>query len=239
MSIYIARGDDTLGPYQPAEAAELLKSGYLFPHDLAARNGDPAWVALSNFLTAEEIVPVVVDAPRPREILDARDAGAPAAAPSFPAAAPSWRPQWFLVAILPVLVLVAAGLLAVNLHRNNAHRHPLPPDVPGTFVRPQVSVPTASVAPRTPVIPEAPLASASPLPPAAPVAVSTATPPTEDQGGRWTGTVSLAGPRWYACQSWRRIGAGLFRRVPAGKSGKTKSGRASRTRPTGSAHRSR
>ncbi len=51
--IYIARGDDTLGPYNSAEAAALVLGGYLHPADHAARNGDAAWVPLAAVLAPD------------------------------------------------------------------------------------------------------------------------------------------------------------------------------------------
>ena len=64
--IYIARGDDTLGPYTPAEAAALIASGYLQPTDHAARNGDAAWVPLAGFLPPDS-VPGTEPPPAPPE----------------------------------------------------------------------------------------------------------------------------------------------------------------------------
>ena len=53
--IYIARGTDTLGPYNSLEAAALVVGGYLRLDDYAARNGDPAWVSLTNFLPLSSV----------------------------------------------------------------------------------------------------------------------------------------------------------------------------------------
>ncbi len=53
--IYIARGSDTLGPYNSLEAAALVTGGYLRLDDYAARNGDPAWVPLASFLPLSSV----------------------------------------------------------------------------------------------------------------------------------------------------------------------------------------
>ncbi len=53
--IYIARGNDTLGPYNSLEAAALVIGGYLRLDDYAARNGDASWCALADFLPLSAI----------------------------------------------------------------------------------------------------------------------------------------------------------------------------------------
>ena len=51
MNIYIARGEDTLGPYTPEDAVALMQIGLLAADDLAAREGDAAWVPLTALLS--------------------------------------------------------------------------------------------------------------------------------------------------------------------------------------------
>ena len=52
-SIFISRGDATLGPYSLGEAGQFVRSGYLKADDWAARDGDNAWTPLSTLLAAE------------------------------------------------------------------------------------------------------------------------------------------------------------------------------------------
>ena len=63
--IYIARGNDTLGPYNSLEAAALVVGGYLRADDYAARNGDPNWVSLAEFLPLSTVSRATAPAPSP------------------------------------------------------------------------------------------------------------------------------------------------------------------------------
>ena len=120
MNIYIARGDDTLGPYTPGEAAGLVKTGYLLPEDFAARNGDAAWVALSSLLPAET-------AP-----------GAPGALPVSPAGNRPRR-RWFLAVV--VLACLAGGVLQLRLRTKVPRSQPSPsPRRPVSSVHPPTGV---------------------------------------------------------------------------------------------------
>ena len=91
--IYIARGSETLGPYNALEAAALVVGGYLRRDDYAARNGDPNWVALADFL--------------PLSSQTRADESTPF--PVLPAPATGTRPP------RRRLVAACAGLLAVSL----------------------------------------------------------------------------------------------------------------------------
>ena len=107
--IYIARGDDTLGPYTPGEAAELIRTGKLLSNDLAARSGDAAWVPLANFLHGEA-APGTSDVPRAR---------------------PAGRGLWHGWIFVVVLVVTVAALLAVGGPRAARRREiPRPPPSP-------------------------------------------------------------------------------------------------------------
>ena len=105
MSIYIARGDATLGPYDPNEAARLIRFGLLFPDDFAARNGDPTWVPLVTLLPSEIVVPPMTVRPAQGETKIHK----------------SGRP----VALILLAVLILGGLLVATLRPFSVHpTHP-------------------------------------------------------------------------------------------------------------------
>lgn len=128
--IYIARGADTLGPYNPAEAAALVVGGYLQADDFAARNGDSAWVPLAEFLP-----PSFRQGP-------AQSAAAPAAPPPG-GRSPRWWPLALAILALaaaPFLVAWGVGWYEGRLAAAPAAARPVPTQVP-------TSTPAASPAP--------------------------------------------------------------------------------------------
>lgn len=143
MNIYIARGDDTLGPYTPGEAVELIKTGYLQSDDLAARNGDVAWVALSSLLLVQAASPNLPDA------LDVNLAGR--------------RPRRLRLLALMLAVVVAAflargvprSLLPTNPLRSQPSLQwsgpPVLPPVDIAGVKPAVNAPISSPVNKEPV----------------------------------------------------------------------------------------
>lgn len=133
--IYIARGDETLGPYNPAEAAALVVGGYLHADDHAARNGDSAWVPLAEFL------------PPPSKSLK----------PERPAAPPRWR----RLAVVFLLLAAVPFLVAGGVKWFEAHRAPRLPLAGSPSPTP---VPSATLAP-TPVAVVPPVAEAPTPPP--------------------------------------------------------------------------
>lgn len=198
MSIYIARGDDTLGPYHPEEAAELLRRGQLRADDLAARDGDAAWTPLSSLIALETPLPTKLQAgnvstePRARRaagvgilvgfaVLGA--AGGALMVRFWPLRAPSSHPVDRPPA---VLARPSAKPLPVS-----TQRPPTPAPVavvPQTTPPPPVSLPSAS--------PEAtrPVAAVQPPPLVeTPPPTAAATPPLRREC-HLAGTVSLGVP---------------------------------------------
>ena len=102
--IYIARGSDTLGPYNSLEAAALVIGGYLRPDDYAACNGDPTWVSLANFLPLSAVPPVTAPASSP--------AASTVGVPSH-----RWRSWGITLAILLAASLLVAGGMYWFRHR--------------------------------------------------------------------------------------------------------------------------
>ena len=178
VSIYIARGDDTLGPYRPDEAAELIKSGNLLPNDLAARDGDAAWVPLSSFLPGE-VTP-----------------GTPDTRIVNPANRSRWRGWLFAV----VLAGVVVAFLANGLPHVVRWREQVPPAPPS----PQRSVAPVRLPPATqnqeqtqPPSPQRSVAPVRPRPAAADVkpTVETPTPPPMSKKGvQLNGVIRLISP---------------------------------------------
>ncbi len=128
VSIYIAKGDDTLGPYTPGEAAELIKTGRLLPGDLAARNGDTAWVPLSILLPGET----------------------PTRAPEIPRASATGRHPWHRRSLAGILAVVVVAFLVGEVPRVVRSRvktlplrvaKPVPPLPPVAEVKPAVDTP--------------------------------------------------------------------------------------------------
>ncbi len=99
--IYIARGEDTLGPYNSVEASALVIGGYLHRDDYAARNGDPAWVPLADFL-----LPAFSPPAEP----------APAPVPSRPAVSATHPHRWRRLAAAFLILLAAPLLIAGGMH---------------------------------------------------------------------------------------------------------------------------
>ncbi len=134
VSIYIARGNDTLGPYTPDEAAGLVETGYLLRDDLAARNGDAAWVALSSLLP-----------------------GKAAPLPVAPQVGPAGRRPWHRrLAILLLAALVLVGVAGGMSHfwwGTKAPLSPQPAQRPRPSARPLPSVADARPVEGTPSVP--------------------------------------------------------------------------------------
>ena len=115
MSIYIALGDDALGPYTPAEIDQLLKCGCLFPDDYAARDGDTAWVPLSNLYPIEAALERVPDVPF----------------------TPATRWRWkrpLIVTILTALIVFAFGLPLLIRRTKDQDGRTVPP-IPQPMMR--------------------------------------------------------------------------------------------------------
>lgn len=137
--IYIARGDDTLGPYNSLEAAALVAGGHLHADDYAARNGDTAWVALADFLPLSAL----------------RRATGPVAAPAFAVASGGTHPhRWRRLAAAFVILLAAPLVFASGMHwlgPRHADERPaalrLPPPVRVASVPAPASTPMADLSP--------------------------------------------------------------------------------------------
>ncbi len=146
--IYIARGNDTLGPYNSLEAAALVIGGYLRPDDYAARNGDTAWVALSEFLPLSVLT-------RPPQ---------PAPAPEFAVPTVGTHPhRWRHLAAAFVILLTAPLLAAGGMHwfgqrRAGDRAADLPLTTTEPVLAPAVAAPVAAVLPTPQAPPPAPVA---------------------------------------------------------------------------------
>ena len=57
MQIYIARGDQKLGPFPEQEVRAKLQTGEFSPGDLAWAEGSPNWVSLSSLLGTDAPLP--------------------------------------------------------------------------------------------------------------------------------------------------------------------------------------
>ena len=136
MSIYIARGDNTLGPYTVAQAAELVRHGDLRTDDYAARDGDAEWVALESFL--------------------------PGPAAGVPATPPKPRRH----RVRTALVLLLLGAAAVSLLRLRRSPTPVAhPVLRSEMPAPLVIVPTTANSPGAAATPLTPAPPASTEPP--------------------------------------------------------------------------
>ncbi len=135
--IYIARGEDTLGPYNSVEAAALITGGYLHHDDYAARNGDSTWVPLADFLPPASFLPA---------------GPTPVLTPSRPAVAPTHPHRWRRLAAA-FLILLAAPLLVAGGARWFGHRQGeersavLPPAPKAESSRAPAPLPSAAVFP--------------------------------------------------------------------------------------------
>ena len=161
--IYIARGADTLGPYDSAEAAALVLGGYLRADDLAARNGDAAWVPLAGFLPPD--VPAQAGAPPP---------SAPASVVLTHETHPHrWRRLTAAFAVFLAVPLLVAGGARWRESRRPVVQPTAPPTPPAAATAlpsPAVAVPLPSLPPAAGERPAAPLPSTAPvLEPAGPL----------------------------------------------------------------------
>ena len=158
LKIYIAKGDDLLGPYDPAEAETLLKSGYLKPTDFAARDGDPAWVPLLQLVPVEaSLLPGATPAAPPTP---------PVAADPPPAAPDPAQPRSFAWPVrLAGLVLALLLVAALFARWERSHRLPAP-HVAESLPAPAKATPTSSSPPSPPPPRAQPtnVAAASPSP---------------------------------------------------------------------------
>ena len=131
--IYIARGDQTLGPYNSLEAAALIVGGYLRADDHAARNGDAAWVPLSNLLSLTALT----------------HTDKPAPIPDFAAPVAGTHPhRWRHLAVAFVVLLAAPLIVAGGMHWfgfRRADEHPPALRLPAPVQMASVPVPTPAV----------------------------------------------------------------------------------------------
>ena len=133
--IYIARGNDTLGPYNSLEAAALVIGGYLRLDDYAARNGDTSWCALADFLPLSAVS-------RPAE---------PLPGPVLPASAGETHPRrWKPLAVILAVLLAIALLVAGGVRWLERPRTAVPVAAAPAPVLMPVPVPLPSVTPPPP-----------------------------------------------------------------------------------------
>ena len=190
MSIYVARDEDTLGPYTSDEVIALLKTGILWADDLAAREGDAAWAPLSTFVPAGTVLdPVPVD----HEVSAAPERRHLNKAALFATLGILLIVGVCLVKFWPAAAPLARPVVPRQTVSNRSAEIPLPspPKPQAVFsVTPKRAVPSLVVTIpllSTPSPTSAPLAEA-----AIPHDVSTPAPAAK--ACRLTGTISLAAP---------------------------------------------